>query len=333
MRPTVKDVAKQAGVSPKTVSNVINGVAFVRPDNRLRVEMAVEHLGYVPNLSARGLRNGRSGVIALALPDLATPYSGEMAHYFVEASHARGWGVQIEESGWQPEREAELLSRARSHLIDGLILNPVTLSQSAASRSTNLPPLVLIGEVTQNLVDQICLDSLAAARDMTQLLIGRGARRIAVVGAPDRVPTATASARISGYREALTIAGISVDPDLELSCRDWTSRRAASAVSDFLNVHALPDAFFCFTDTLAIGTLAAIRGAGYRVPDDVLLAGFDDIASSAFMVPSLTTVGFDKRAFADAALDRLAARIKDRSAPPRTVVIPHQLVERVSTRR
>ena len=105
MRATVKDVAALAGVSPKTVSNVINGVVFVRPDTRARVEKALTELDYVPNLSARGLRNGRTGVIALALPDLATPYSAEMAHHFVEAAHERGWGIQIEETGARPERE------------------------------------------------------------------------------------------------------------------------------------------------------------------------------------------------------------------------------------
>src|SRR5260370_15415586 len=96
MRATVKDVAKLAGVSPKTVSNVINGVVFVRPETRARVESALAELDYVPNMSARGLRNGRSGMIALALPDLLRPYSAEIIHLVVELAHERGWGVQIQ---------------------------------------------------------------------------------------------------------------------------------------------------------------------------------------------------------------------------------------------
>jgi DNA-binding LacI/PurR family transcriptional regulator len=103
-------------------------------------------------------------------------------------------------------------------------------------------------------------------------------------------------------------------------------------VTEYLADHPIPDAFFCFTDSLALGALAAITGAGYRVPDDTLVAGFDDIADSAFTVPALTTVGFDKRAFAEATLDRLALRIRDRDLPARTVVVPHRLIERASTR-
>ncbi len=114
MRATVKDVARRAGVSPKTVSNVMNGIVPVSGPTRLRVEQAMQELDYVPNLSARGLRNGRSGVIGLALPNLGTPFSAELAQSVVEVAHAQGWSVQIEETGSDPTREYELMSRARS---------------------------------------------------------------------------------------------------------------------------------------------------------------------------------------------------------------------------
>ena len=141
----------RAGVSPKTVSNVVNGTFPVKPQTRSRVERAQVELDYVPNLSARGLRNGRTGVVALALPDLAPSYSGELAHHFVVAAQKRGLNVQIEETAWGDQREHELLSRARAQLIDGLILNPVLLETSAVQRGASLPPVVLIGEVDQPL--------------------------------------------------------------------------------------------------------------------------------------------------------------------------------------
>src|SRR5882757_7125543 len=169
MRATVKDVAKLAGVSPKTVSNVINGI----------------ELGYVPNMSARGLRNGRSGMIGLALPDLLRPYSAEITHLVVELAHKRGWGVQIEQTAAEPKREFELLSKARAYLVDGLILNPVNLDDSAVMSAGPLPPLVLIGDVDQDVVSQVAIDNVAAARDMTKHLLARGCRRIAAVGTPE----------------------------------------------------------------------------------------------------------------------------------------------------
>ena len=331
VRPTVKDVARRAGVSAKTVSNVINGHVFVRPETKARVEAALADLGYVPNLSARALRNGRSGVVALALPDLATPYSAETAHHFVNVAHERGWAVQIEETGTEHGRERHLLSRARAHLVDGLILNPVALAGSAIDDAGPLPPVVLIGEVEQSRVDQVWVDSVVAAREMTAHLIAGGRRRIAVVGAPDVLDHAAARLRVQGYREALDAAGIERDPTLEIACDDWSPDGAAAAVRGFLARHALPDAIFCFTDSMAIGTIGALWAAGHSVPSDVSVAGFDDIADGRHAVPPLTTVSFDKRAFAHQAFTMLEARMSAPGRPAHRVTIGHTLVARAST--
>lgn len=153
----------------------MNGVVPVSASTRFKVEQAMQELDYVPNLSARGLRNGRSGVIGLALPDLATPFSAELAHHVVEVAHEQGWSVQIEETGLDPQREQDLMTRARSNLIDGLILNPVVLQESAVKVGVSLPPVVLLGEVTQHIADRVFVDSMAAARDMTLALAETGA--------------------------------------------------------------------------------------------------------------------------------------------------------------
>lgn len=334
MRATVKDVAVLAGVSPKTVSNVINGTVFVRPDTKERVEKALAELDYVPNLSARGLRNGRSGVIALALPDLATAYSAETAHHFVEAAHDRGWGVQIEETGAEPAREELLLSRARAHMVDGLVLNPVVSDEFVLPEDPmQVPPAVLIGEVEQNRLDQVRVDPDHGAYDMTAMLVEHGHRRIAVVGSPVRTRSFTARLRTHGYRRALVDAGIQHDDSLEIGCDDWSPRGGAEAVRSFLDRDRMPDAFFCFTDSMAIGVLSELWRRGIQVPQGVSVAGFDDVAHGEFATPPLTTVSWDKRAFAEAALDRLTERIVNRSAPVTVLDIPHRVIERDSTRR
>ncbi len=333
MRPTVKDVATLAGVSPKTISNVMNGVVYVRPETRERVERAIDELGYVPNLSARSLRNGKSGVIALAMPDLSTPYSAEMSHHFVEVAREQGWGVQFEETAVEagPERALSLVSRARQHLVDGVILNPVTLKESEMADNVDLPPLVMIGEVRQNVADQVWVDSVAAARDMTEHLITLGHRRIAAVGyAGLGFETETARLRGEGYRQALAAAGLDSDSRLELVCSSWTPAAAAAVVTHFLQANELPDAFFCFTDSMAIGVLSALWSAGISVPRDVSVAGFDDIVDGQFATPPLTTVTFDKRVFAEQAFSLLLDRMVDRNAPLRQVAIPHAIVSRAS---
>lgn len=331
MRATVKDVAARAGVSPKTVSNVVNGLVPVSERTRSKVEAAVAELDYVPNLSARGLRNGRTGVIALALPDLSTPYSAELAHHVVEVAHEQGWSIQIEETGKDPRREFELVSKARANLIDGLILNPVALDESAIRVGGSLPPMVLLGEVSQQRVDQICVDNISAARDMTLALAGSGRRRIAVLGPKVTSRSATAEVRTQGYREALAQLGIPHDPALEIACEEWSPGGSAAALTAFLAEHELPEALFCFTDSLAIGALSVLAAAGHRVPDDVLVAGFDDVADGQYAVPALTTISVDKRAMAENAVRLLTERIAQRRREPFHLELPYRLIVRAST--
>lgn len=330
VRATVRDVARLAGVSPKTVSNVVNGGVPVRDVTRERVQRALEALDYVPNLSARGLRNGRTGVIVVGLPDLTTAYSAEMAHHFVTASARRGWSVQLEETGTGgSRREAELLSRAREHLVDGLVLNPVLLETSAVQRGVSLPPVVLIGEVEQPVVDHVWVDNVAAAQAVTELLIARGHRRVGVLGV---MRSASSRLREQGFRRAFAAARLPIDPALEIPVRCWDPASGYESARSWLSDHEPPDALFCFTDSLALGALHALAEAGVRVPDDVSVVGYDDVPEAAHYTPPLTTVTFDKAAFAEAVLARLALRIADPGGPATTSTVDFAIVERGSVR-
>lgn len=329
----MKDVAALAQVSPKTVSNVVTGTVFVRPETVERVKAAMAELHFVPNLSARGLRNGRSGTIAVALPDLSTPFSADLLHHIVDVAHERGFAVQIEETASEPGREEELVSRARAHLIDGLILNPIRLEDSVIEHADHLPPVVLIGEVEQQLTDRVLIDSRGAARDVTRHLIARGARRIAAVGGDDRadIATATSRLRLAGYRDALIEAGIALDPRLEINPFPWTTAAAAAAIDELDARGAAFDAIVAFTDSLALGALHVLNARGTRVPEEVLVSGFDDVEIAAFASPALTTVRLDRRAFAEEAFRLLEDRMTARTAPPRAVTVPYEVVVRAST--
>ena len=334
MRATVRDVAALAGVSPKTVSNVINGGVVVRPETRERVERALAELDYVPNLSARGLRNGRSGAIALTLTEMGSAYSAELAQWFVELARERGWVVQLDQTGNDPERERELVSRARAHLVDGLVLNPVSLSASVLASTQGLPPTVVIGEVEPEHVDQVHVDSRTAAEEATAHLVAAGHRRIAIVGAArESGATATSELRERGYADGLSAAQLPVDPDLRVPLASWTTSAAASAFAEWLDRNPLPDAVFAFTDSIAFGVLHVLAARGVRVPEQVSVMGFDDVDGAAYAIPALSTVSFDRREFATAALDLLQRRIEDRGSPPTTVVVPHRIVERASVSR
>jgi DNA-binding LacI/PurR family transcriptional regulator len=335
VRPTVKEVAALANVSPKTVSNVLGGTITVAPETRERVEAAIEQLGYVPNLAARGLRSGRSGIIALVVPELRAPFSAELTQYFVELAHERGIGVQLEQSWFDLARTTELMAAARRHLVDGVILNPVTVAQRdvALHDAGGRVPLVLLGEVLQDDVDQVWVDSVDAARRITRHLVGLGHRRIAMLGVQDpEEGTVTGRLRQEGYRAALIESGIPIRPELERRCDGWSPRGGHGAMTALLAEVDPPDAVFCATDSIAIGALSALWSAGLRVPDDVSVVGFDDVDDAAFASPPLTTIRFDKRAYAATALERLLLRIAGSDEPSQRVLFPSELVHRASVR-
>jgi DNA-binding LacI/PurR family transcriptional regulator len=332
----LQDVAKLAGVSAKTVSNVVNDYEHVRPETRSKVQDAIELLGYRPNVIARNLKSGRSGVIALALPELDAPYFAELAHHVVQAAMERGWTVLVDETGQTRDRavrarERSAVSGIREHLIDGVILNPLALDETDVERYGSVP-LVLLGErLSSHLADHVAIDNEAAAAEATRHLISTGRRRIAVVGAQPPPFGHSARLRLRGYRDALAEAGIRYDPALVLEALDWRRQPGVAAVAQLLALPEPPDAVFCLNDLLALGAVRGLTDAGVRVPEDMAMVGFDDIEESRYAMPSLTTVAPDKEAIARHAVERLARRLEHVTSPPEEITVGYTLQVREST--
>lgn len=334
MRHRLKDVAERAGVSVKTVSNVVNGYVHVRPDTRARVLEAISELDYRPNISARNLRRGRTGIIALAVPELDLPYFAELARHVVSAAARHDWTVLIDQTSGDREQERLVAGGIRDHLIDGLIFSPLALTGADLNAGSQATPMVLLGErVDHGPADHVAIDNVAAARDATAHLVALGRRRIAAVGAQHTAEAATARLRLAGWSAALADAGLDADPALVAPAPSWHRADGAAAMCDLLARGARPDAVLCFNDTLALGAIRALHDAGLRVPADVAVAGFDDIEDGRYFIPTLTTVAPDKADLARVAVDLLAARIAggDEPAPPREETVPHRLIVREST--
>jgi DNA-binding LacI/PurR family transcriptional regulator len=327
VRHRLKDVAERAGVSVKTVSNVVNGYLHVRPDTRAKVEEAIAALDYRPNLSARNLRLGRTGIIALAVPELDIPYFAELARHVVNAAATHEWTVLIDQTNGSREQERLVASGIRDHLIDGLIFSPLALTGADLSPGSGRTPMVLLGErVHHGPADHVAIDNVTAARDMTSHLIGLGRRRIAAIGAQHTAEGVTARLRLTGYTAALTAAGLPLDDALIAPATAWHRAEGAAGMRALLAAGARPDAVFCFNDTLALGALRALHEAGLKVPDDVAVAGFDGIEDGRFSVPTLTTIAPDKERLAQVAVDLLAARLAaPDGAPPQERLVPYEL--------
>nr|WP_202129605.1 LacI family DNA-binding transcriptional regulator [Rathayibacter rathayi] len=311
------DVARTADVSIKTVSNVINDYPHVRPATRARVQAAIAQLGYRPNLSARSLRRGRTGVIGLALPELSLPYFAELADSVMRAADARGLTVLIEQTGGDPERERRVLTSERRQLTDGLLFSPLGLADEDAL-VVNVP-LVLLGErIFTGRVDHVTMQNTAAARAATAHLLASGHRRIVALGTHPDAAVSSASLRLEGYRAALADGGIDDERIIGVS-GPWRRSGGAEAMRRVLASGLDFDAVFALNDTLALGAMRALQEAGVRVPDEVAVIGFDDIDEARYCSPSLSSVDSGRDEIARIAVELLQARIDGSRTGPGTL--------------
>ncbi|WP_154697873.1 LacI family DNA-binding transcriptional regulator [Lentzea guizhouensis] len=325
MLATLKDVARLAGVSVKTVSNVVNGYSFVKPDNRRRVEEALAATGYRPNLGARNLRRGRTGFIALVLPELSIPYFAELAGLVIAAAQEHEWNVLIEQTFGTLAGERSALEALGPHLVDAAIVSPEAVSDFQLE-----VPAVLLGEHEVDVpISRVGIDNVLAASTAVRHLISLGRRRIAAIGAhPQR---GTAALRLEGYRAALEVEGLEFDPSLVVPALNYHRADGAAAMNSLLDMKNPPDAVFCFNDLLAVGAMRAAAERFVRVPQDLAVVGFDNNEESAYSSPSLTSIAPDKGAIARAAVDLLHRRVGVEEAGVENVQTPFSLQVREST--
>lgn len=330
----LKDVASLAGVSTRTVSNVVSGSASVAEETRARVQAALDELGYRPNVAARNLRAGRTGLIGLAIPELHSPYFGELAGLLVQAAQQRSWTVVIDQTFGDPEAERRLLEGTGGRLVDGLIISPWALGPEELTGRSRDVPVVLLGErQPHGLADRVAVDNVLAADEATTHLLDSGRRRVAAIGPQPHLHNETAKQRLEGYRNALRRAGLDPDPALVQPVTTLHRKDGAEAMAALLDTGTRPDAVFAFTDELALGAMHVAHERGVRVPGELAFVGFDGIEDGSYANPSLTTVVPDKRQLAERALQCLADRIYSPAStvPPLDIVIPHRLVRRASS--
>ncbi|MDT0433459.1 MULTISPECIES: LacI family DNA-binding transcriptional regulator [Streptomyces] len=333
MRASLKDVAERAGVSIKTVSNVVNNYPHVTPAMRARVQAAIDELGYRPNLTARHLRKGRTGIIALAVPELGNPYFAELAGAVIDAATEHEFTVLLDHTRGEREQEVLVSQGYRSRVIDGLILSPLELEAEDLRGRADDVPLVLLGEREYDApYDHIAIDNVAAARRAVRHLLDRGRTRIAYLGARTDSANRPAHLRLDGWRAELSEAGVPAPDSLVVPVGGWDRDDGARAMAQLLDSGVRPDAVFAFNDLIAIGAMRVLHERGLRVPWDVAVVGFDDLAEGRFGAVTLTTVSPDKQAIARMAVASLLRSLSGREVPGgRELTADFRLVEREST--
>lgn len=330
----MRDVALRAGVSVKTVSNVLNGYRYLRPETRDRVEAAISELGYRMNMSARHLRKGRTGMVGLAIPELSLAYWGEFADMVISAAAKHDLRVLIELTGATRAGALAALESAQRRLTDGLLFSPLGLEPDEAHLLNVDFPLVLLGErIFGAPVDHVTMRNVAAARSATLHLADRGCRRIATIGARPAEGMGSATLRLQGYEEGLSAAGLPYDPALVINADPWTRFTGADAMVQLLDSGAGVDGIFAMNDAVALGAMHVLHLRRIAVPEEIAVIGFDDVADAAFYEPPLSSIGAGQEQIAHHAMRLLAERIAGDTSGPRLVEVDFELHARESSGR
>jgi LacI family transcriptional regulator len=333
MAVTIRDVAKLAGVSPMTVSRVINGSPKVTPETRERVEAAIAELHYVPNTLARGLTQSRSGTIGMVVPDLGDPFFTLVLRGAEQVARAAGYRVIVCNTNSEGELEASYVDNLIAHQVDGVLLAPVSDASKQVTDwmvARGVPFVLLDRAISGVEADIVQGDSVGGARVLVDHLVANGHRRIGHITESQSV--STARDRFRGYREALEANGIPYDPALVAEGSGATIDGAQGATAELLGRGVEFSAILAVNNLSAVGVVLALRGAGLAVPGDIAVACFDDIELAAYLCPFLTVMAQPATTYGSLATQLLIDRIQE-TAPAewQVMVLPGELIVREST--
>ncbi len=308
MRVTLRDVARQAGVSIKTVSRVVNGQADVAEETQRRVKAAIDQLGYRPNRIAQGLVTNRTRTIGLILADITNPYFAEVALSIQEHVRAQDYNMFLYNSRGDPQEEMNALRSLAMHGVDGIILFPTHQSvQNLAQFAPTYQTLVLIDHEHPG-ASSVLVELYRGACLAAEHLIEQGHRTIGMLSEP--IYSSQRGRRLRGFSETLRAHGLPAQADQVVYASPTTEGGREGALRLLQQTPSIT-AIFAQNDLMALGAINACRQMGLKTPEECAVVGFDDIQFASVISPALTTVRIDRRALGQMAVDRLMAMMKE----------------------
>lgn len=334
-RATIEDVARIAGVSIATVSRVIHTPKKVSDSTKTSVHDAITKTGYTLNQAARNLRQQRANAIIVLVPDIGNTFFSEILSGIERVASAAGQTILIGHTAKDPAREEQYLNALVNGQADGALLLNGNLPEAATQRIKATPsqalPIVSLSEALEDqIVPHVGIDNVEAAARITEYLLSKGHRNILHLnGPPDNILTRQ---RTEGFKRAMKEAGVHRQAKDFLE-GDFTIESGLRAAHDLVARRNLPEAVFCANDESAIGLMSGLIEHGVRVPDDISIAGFDDIAFSKTATPPLTTIRQPRAKIGERAMELLLELLSSRkTAQSQMHTLPFELIERASVK-
>lgn len=327
----IRDVAHRAGVSPITVSRVINNSGYVKPATRARVEAVIAELQYVPNSLARSLRFNQTHTIALVLTDITNPFWTTVARGVEDAASAQGFTMFLCNTDESEAKQTRYLNVLLERRVDGILLvpalsrpDPIELIQQQGAAV-----VVLDRRVPHPAVDVVRGDSEAGAYQLTRLMLSQGHRRIALLTGPREV--STTDDRVLGYSRALAEAGLPIAPEL-IFYGAFSQTAGYELMRQALTTMPWPTGVLAANNFIAMGAMRALRDIGLRIPEDITLTAFDDLPSTLIIDPFLTVAAQPAYHMGQQAAQLLLGRLSGQlTSPPQEIILPTELIVRRSS--
>ncbi len=327
---TIKDVAQHAQVSITTVSHVLNGTRGVATETRARVMKAIEELRYVPSATARSLKTQRSGIIGMVLPNNSNPFFAEVIRGVEDVCYEHGYNLILCNTDDSPQKQGRVVRVLTERQVDGIVVlsSGDDANLYALLDEAGLPHVIVDRETGKTGSDLVQVDHELGGKLATSHLLAMGHRRIACISGP--LSLSPVRHRLRGYQKALEEAGINPRDCAQLES-DFTSAGGFSSMMQLLTLHPRPTAVFACNDLMAIGAICAIASVGLKVPEDISVVGFDDVALAEYTNPPLTTVAQPMGTIGEVAASMLIDRIATPAMKPRREKLSPRLVIRKST--
>lgn len=333
VRPTQADIAKRAGVSQAMVSYVLNKNSNIKipEETRQRVLEAMQALGYVPNVLARGLRMGQTKTIGLVVPDNSNPFFAEISRIIEGVGFEQGYSVILCNSDYNSDKEKAYVDVLLTKQVDGIIFISSGEGEETSQKLWgSQTPFVVVNRDISDMNEAVRIDYKMGGYLATKHLLGLGHQRIACITGPVRSPSN--AQRLEGYVQALEEAKIAID-DSFIVAGDFRIQGGELAMRQLLKLHQPPTAVFACNDLMAMGVIQAVHNHGLKVPEDISLVGFDDIPLAQAIYPTLTTIAQPMVEIANVAMDMLVKQIHGKVTNSRDqIVLQPKLIARDSTK-